>query len=136
MFAIMTPIEWLRVYEREKEKEFAKMFDSNEDPMFDDLEFFDTYVEKFPIRMKRKYVFYDLPYWDHLKISQLLYPMHVFKNISSSLWRHISSKESDTLASRRDLIFSKTKKEHWPRQETRGEVGPSWSFKEGDVLWI
>jgi hypothetical protein len=28
------------------------MFDSNGEPMFDDLEFFDTYVEKFPIGMK------------------------------------------------------------------------------------
>jgi hypothetical protein len=40
------------------------------------------------------------------------------------------------LVVRRDLISSKTKKKHWPRQETRGEVGPSWSFKEGDVPWI
>jgi hypothetical protein len=37
---------------------------------------------------------------------------------------------------RRDLISSKNKKKHWPRQESRGEVGPSWSFKEGDVPWI
>ena len=33
---IMTPAEWLRAYEREKEKEFIKMFDSNGEPMFDD----------------------------------------------------------------------------------------------------
>ena len=50
----MTPVEWLREYEREKV------------PMFDDPEFFDTYVEKFPIGMKRKYFFYELPYWEHL----------------------------------------------------------------------
>jgi hypothetical protein len=62
--------------------------------------------------------------------------MHIFKNVSSSLWRHISSKESDTLAVRRDIISSKTKKKHFPRQESRGEVGPSSSFKEGDVPWI
>ena len=36
------------------------MFDSNGEPMFDGLEFFDAYVEKFPIGMKRKYIFYDL----------------------------------------------------------------------------
>ena len=30
----------------------------------------------------------------------------------------------------------KTKKKHWTRQETRGEVAPSWYFKEGDVPWI
>jgi hypothetical protein len=62
--------------------------------------------------------------------------MHIFKNVSYSLWRHISSKQSDTLAMRRDLISSKNKKKHWPRQESRGEVGPCWSFKEGDVPWI
>ena len=37
---------------------------------------------------------------------------------------------------RRDIVSSKTKKKHWPRQESRGEDGPSWSFKEGDVPWI
>ena len=37
---------------------------------------------------------------------------------------------------RRDIISSKTKNKHWPRQESRGEAGPSWFFKEGDVAWI
>ena len=61
--------------------------------------------------------------------------MHIFKNVSSSLWSHISLKQSDTLAVRKDLITSKTKKKNWPRQlESTGEVGPSnWYFKEGDV---
>ena len=40
------------------------------------------------------------------------------------------------LAIRRDLISSKTKNKHWPRKESKGEVGPSWYFKEGDVPWI
>ena len=69
-------------------------------------------------------------------ISHLLDPMHLFKNVSSSLWRHISSKESDTLVVRIDIISSKTKNKHWPRQESRGEVGPSWYFKKGYVPWI
>ena len=86
------------------------MFASNGEPMFDDPDFFETYVEKFPIGMKRKSIFYDLPYWEHLKISYLLDPMHIFKKNSSSLWRHISSKKSDTLAVRKDLIASKTKR--------------------------
>ena len=68
------------------------MFDSNGEPMFDDPEFFDTYVEKFPIGMKMKYVFYELPYWEHIKIAHLLDPIHVFKNVSYYLWSHISSK--------------------------------------------
>ena len=48
---------------------------------------------------------------------------------------HIIEK-SDTLAIRRDLISSNTKKKHWPKKENRGEVGHSLSFKEGDALWI
>jgi hypothetical protein len=132
----MTPTDWIRAYDTEKEKEMEELFDSNGEPMFDDPEFFDTYVEKIPIGMKRKYVFYELPYWEHLKIGHLLDPMHILKNVSSSLWRHISWNKSDTLVVRRDLIASNTKKRHWPRKETRGEVGPSWSFKEGDVPWI
>jgi hypothetical protein len=62
--------------------------------------------------------------------------MHIFKNVLSYLWRHISSNKSDTSVVRRDLIASNTKKRHWPTKETRGKVGPSWSFKEGGVLWI
>ena len=59
--AIMTPAEWLRAYEREKEKKITEIIDSNGEPMFDDPELFDTFVEKFLIGMKRKYIFYELP---------------------------------------------------------------------------
>ena len=55
------------------------MFDSNGEPMFNDPEFFDTYVDKFTIGMKIKSIFYELPYWEHLKISHLLDPMHILK---------------------------------------------------------
>ena len=116
------------------------MFHSNGEPMFDDPKFFDTYVDKFPIGMKRKYIFYNLQYWEHLKITHLLYPMNIFKNVSSSLWRNILLKQSDTLAIRKELITSKTKNKHWPRRlESMGSeagIGPSnsWFFKEGDVL--
>jgi hypothetical protein len=58
----LTLAYWIREYDIEKEKEMVELFDSNGDPMFDDLEFFDTYVEKMPIGMKRKFVFYELPY--------------------------------------------------------------------------
>jgi hypothetical protein len=105
------------------------MFDSNGEPMFNDLEFFDTYVEKIPIGMKRKFVFYEIPYWEHLKIDHLLNPMHIFKSASSSLWRHISWDKSNTLIVRRNLIALNTKKRYFPRNETRGEDGTSWYFK-------
>ena len=64
---ITTPAEWIREYEREKEKEFIELLNSNGEPMFDDPEFFDTYVEKFPIGMKRKYIFYSLHIWSILR---------------------------------------------------------------------
>ena len=54
------------------------MFDSNGKPMFDDLELFDTYVEKFPIGMKRKSIYYNLPYQEHLKSTHLLHLMNIF----------------------------------------------------------
>jgi hypothetical protein len=67
-----------------------------------------------------KSIFYELLYWERINIFHLLDLMHIFKNVSSSLWRHISSKQSDTLAVRRDLISSKHKNKHWPRQESVG----------------
>ena len=76
--AITKPAEWIRAYERDKEV-LIEILDSNGEPMFDDPEFFDTYVEKFPIGMKIKSIFYNVPYWEHLKITHLLDPMHIFK---------------------------------------------------------
>ena len=80
--------------------------------MFDDLEFFHTYDEKILEGMNKKLIFYELPYWDHLNISHLPYPMHIFKNVSRSLWCHISSKRSDKLKVKRYIIYSNTKKKH------------------------
>ena len=104
--------------------------------MFDNPKFFDTYDEKMPEGMNKKLIFYELPYWQHLNISLLLDPMHIFKNVSFSLCHHISSKKGDKMAIRKDLISSNTKKKHWPRQENRGEASPSCSFKEGDVSQV
>jgi hypothetical protein len=81
----MTPTYWTREYDKEKEKEMIKLFDSNGETMFDDPDFFDTYVEKIPIGMKKKSVFCELPYWEHLKIGHLQGLMHILKNVSSSL---------------------------------------------------
>jgi hypothetical protein len=65
--------------------------------MFHNLEVFDTYVEKIPIGLKKKYVFYKLPYRKCLKIVDLLDLVYIFKNILSSIWRHISLKKGDKL---------------------------------------
>lgn len=58
----MTPTYWIRVYDIEKENKFSKLFDSNGELLFDDPEFFDTYVKKMPIGMKMKSIFYELQY--------------------------------------------------------------------------
>ena len=62
------------------------MFDSNGESMFDDPNFFNTCVEKFPIGMKMEYVFYELPYWLNLKISLLLDPMPIYLKIFNLLY--------------------------------------------------
>jgi hypothetical protein len=93
--------------------------------LFDDPKLFDTYFEKMPIEIKNKYIFYELMYCEHLKIVHLLYPMHILKNVSYYLWRHISLKKSDTMAIREDLLSSNTKKRHWTIKENRGEAGRS-----------
>jgi hypothetical protein len=72
---------WNSVYDTKKHKEMEEFFNSNGESMFNDPEFFDTYVEKMHIGMKMKYVFYELPYWENLKIGHLLDPMHIFKNV-------------------------------------------------------
>ena len=84
------------------------MFYSNVQPVINDPKLFNTYVEKIPKWMKRKSIFYELPYWDHLKVSHLLDPMHIFKNVSCYFWCHISSKKSDKMVMRKDLISSNT----------------------------
>ena len=129
-------VDWIRAYDTEKENEFSEFFDLKRKPLFDDPKFLDTYVERMPIGMKRKYTFYDLPYLEHPKTVPLLDPAHILKNVSSSLWRNISLKKSDTLVVRRDPIYSNAKKRHRTRKESRGKDGPPWSFKECDVPWI
>jgi hypothetical protein len=61
--------------------------------MFNDTKIFNTYVEKMPIGMKRKFIFYELPYWKDLKNAHLLDPMHILKNVAFSLWRHITQEK-------------------------------------------
>ena len=112
------------------------MFNSNGEPMFYDLEFFNTYDEKIPKGMNRKTIFYELPYWEHLKISHLLDPMHILKIGSSYLWWNILSLKIGMFVVRGDLISSNTKKKHCPRQGIRVEDDNYLSFKKGDVPWI
>jgi len=41
----------------------------------------------------------------------------------------MSSEKGDALGVRRECIPLNTKKKHWPRKESRGEIDPSLSFK-------
>ena len=48
-----------------------------------------------PVGMKALSSFYQLPYWESLLICHLLDPMHIFKNVASSLWDHIMGRKDD-----------------------------------------
>ena len=62
-------------------KEIVEFLNLSEEPMLDDPKFFETNGEKIPIGMKTQSVFYELLYWEHLKIVHLLDPMHILKNV-------------------------------------------------------
>ena len=55
---ILSQADWIRAYDAENQREIIEMFDSNGESMFDDPKFFDTYVNKMPIGMKRKSIFH------------------------------------------------------------------------------
>jgi hypothetical protein len=74
-------------------------------------------MEKTTIGMKKKYVFYELPYYKYLNIPPTSFYAYVKKK-SYSLWRHISLRKSDTLSMRRDHMHSNTKKQHWKKKAT------------------
>ena len=59
--------------------------------------------------MKRKSIFYDLPYRKDILISHLLDPMNIVKNGPYMIYQHLSRKEKDTLSSRRDIALAHTK---------------------------
>ena len=54
--------------------------------MFEDPKNFNNYVEKMSIGMKRKFVFYELPYWEQVKITDLPDPMHILKNVYGDMY--------------------------------------------------
>ena len=86
--------------------------------------------------MKRKSIFYELPYRKDLLISHLLDPMYIFKNVSNSIFQHISSKEKDTLSSRRDISLSRTKFDRrylWPNRENETYAEAPWILKKKEL---
>ena len=58
-------------------------------------------------------IWYMLEYWKDLKITHLLDPMHIFKNVAHSLWNHLVGFK-DTEAARTDLKICNCKPSLWP----------------------
>jgi hypothetical protein len=56
----MTYAYWNREYDTKKDKEMVELFDSNGETMFDEPECFDTYIEKIPIGMERKFMSFHI----------------------------------------------------------------------------
>ena len=61
-------------------------------------------------------IFFRLPYWTHLKINHLLDPMHIFKNVGSSIWEHVIGRR-DNVTVREDLRVAGRMRQAWPREE-------------------
>jgi hypothetical protein len=128
---IMGPTDWLKKYEDVELKAWQDFFDGG-----DSIEEPEQVVIKMPEGMKRKSIFYELPYWKDLLISHLLDPMHIFKNVPDSIFRHISGKEKDTLSSRRDISLSRTKfdrKHLWPNRENETYAEAPWILKKKEL---
>ena len=127
----MIPVDWLKKYEDAELKSWNDFFlhdHSIEEP--------EQVMVEMPKGMNRKSIFYDLPYWKDLLISHLLDPMHIFKNVPDSIFRHIASKDKDTLSSRRDISLSRTKfdrKHLWPNQENESYAEAPWILKKKEL---
>ena len=86
-----------------------------------------------PRGMNTKSIFYDLCYWKDLLICRVLDPMNILKNVTYSIYRHISDKDKDTLSSRRDIALSRTKfdRRHlWPNRENETYAEAPWILKK------
>ena len=123
--------DWIKKYEYAELKGWEDFFyqgDSIEEP--------EQVVVNMPEGMKRKSIFYELPYLKDLLISHLLDPMHIFKNVPDSIFRHISSKDKDTLSLRRDisLLCTKFDRRHLcPNKENETYVEAPWILKKKDL---
>jgi hypothetical protein len=127
---IMGPYDWLKKYEYVELKAWKDFFDGG-----DSIEETKQVVIKMPKWMKRKSIFYELPYSKDLLISHLLYPMHILKNVPYSIFRHISGKE-DTLSLRRDISLPHTKfdrKHLWLNMENETYEKAPWILKKKEL---
>ena len=125
---ILGPTDLLKKYEDDKSKAWEDFFYqgySIQEPKQDVVNMLNG--------MKRKSIFYELPYWKDLLIARLLDPMPIFKIVLDSIFRHISGKEKDTLSSRRDISLSRTKidrKHLWSNMENETYAEVAWILEK------
>ncbi|XP_057779975.1 uncharacterized protein LOC130998576 [Salvia miltiorrhiza] len=77
---------------------------------------------------KKKSIFFQLEYWEHLHVRHILDVMHIEKNICESLigtLLNIPGKTKDGLASRKDLVSMKMRTELAPIQGDRRTYLPA-----------
>ena len=72
---------------------------------------------------KKRSIFWDLPYWEHLEVHHCIDVMHVEKNVCDSLidlLLNISGKTKDGVNARRDLVDMNIRTELAPKETNKG----------------
>lgn len=91
---------------------------------------------------KKRSIFFELPYWEHLLIRHNLNVIHIEKNICESLigtLLNIEGKTKDMLKARLDLVDLNIKKDLHPIKDDKGRIllppsRPSLSDSEKNEL--
>jgi hypothetical protein len=78
---ILGPGDWTKKYEDAKSKSWKDCFHKSYS-----IQETKQIVVNILNGMKRKSIFYELPYWKDILISHLLDPMHIFKNVSDYIF--------------------------------------------------
>ena len=74
---------------------------------------------------KKRSIFWDLPYWEHLEVRHCIDVMHVEKNVCDSLiglLLNISGKTKDGVNARHDLVYMNIKTELAPKEIDKGRT--------------
>ena len=74
---------------------------------------------------KKRSIFWDLPYWEHLEVRHCIDVMHVEKNVCDSLiglLLNIRDKTKDGVNARRDLVDMNIRTELAPKEIDKGRT--------------
>jgi hypothetical protein len=66
-------------------------------------------------------IFFTLPYWENLKVNHLLDPMHIFVNVASNLWDHLTGSK-DSVEIWQDLQCTGRMRSVWPIEKCNGQI--------------